>query len=54
MAPGVTFTFRDERQSAELRSGDCFVAENVMLMLLDISSEEEVRLKPFFMLLQSL
>lgn len=43
-----------KRQTAELRSGDCFVAENVMLMLLDISSEEEARLKPFFMLLQSL
>lgn len=54
MTPGVIFTFRDERQIAELRSGDCSVAENVMLMLLDISSEEEARLQPFFMLLQSL
>lgn len=54
MAPGVIFTLRDERQIAELRSGDCFVAENVMLMLLDISSEEEARIEPFFMLLQSL
>lgn len=43
-----------KRQITELRSGNCFVAENVMLMLLDISSEEEARLKPFFMLLQSL
>lgn len=54
MAPGVIFTLRDERQIAELRSGDCFVAENVMMMLLDISSEEEARIEPFFMLLQSL
>lgn len=51
MTPGVIFTFRYERQIAELRSGDCSVAENVMLMLLDISSEEEARLQLFFMLL---